>query len=268
MGIPLQAGREFTDQDDRGAPPVVVINETAARQVWPGEDPVRKQIALPQSNNTSLTLTVAGVTGDVRQSSLGSQPRPEIFLDYMQSPLSWTWLAMAVRTMGDPAPTAGAVKAIAYSVDPDVPILSIHTMDEVLSRSLAEPRVYTLLLGIFALLAVALAAVGLYGVISYNVTERTHEMGIRMALGAERSQVLRLVIRQGLSLSAGGIAIGVLGAIAATRILTSLVATVQPGDPLTLAAIVLVLLAVAAAACSVPALRAMGVDPMSALRYE
>src|SRR5262249_23108681 len=158
--------------------------------------------------------------------------------------------------------------SIAYSTDSDVPIFEAKTMDEVLSGSLTEPRVYTLLLGIFALLAVALAAVGLYGVISYNVTERTHEMGIRMALGAERSQVLQLVIRQGLSLSAVGIGIGVVSAIAATRLLTSLVATVQPGDPMTLAAIVLVLLAVAAAACMVPALRAMRVDPMSALRYE
>src|SRR5262249_19333139 len=138
----------------------------------------------------------------------------------------------------------------------------------VLSMSLAEPRVYTLLLGIFAMLAVALAAVGLYGVISYNVTERTHEMGIRMALGAGRSQVLRLVVRQGLSLSAVGITLGVLSAIAVTRLLTSLVATVQPGDPLTLGAIVLVLLVITAVACIVPALRAMRVDPISALRYE
>jgi putative ABC transport system permease protein len=268
MEIPLLAGREFMDQDNSTAPPVVVINETAARQFWPGEDPVGKQIALPQPNNTSLILTVAGVAGDVRQSSLGSQPRPEIFLNHMQSPLPWTWLAMVVRTKGDPASMAAAIKTLVYSVDPDVPITRIQTMDEVLSRSLAEPRVYTLLLGIFALLAVTLAAVGLYGVISYNVTERTHEMGIRMALGAERSQVLGLVIRQGLSLSAVGIAIGVLSAVAVTRLLTSLVATVQPGDPPTLAAIVLVLLVVAAVACIVPALRAIRVDPISALRYE
>jgi putative ABC transport system permease protein len=208
------------------------------------------------------------VTGDVRQSSLGNQPRPEIFLDYLQSNLPWTWLVMVVRTTGDPTSIAGTIKNIANSVDPEVPISGIQTMDSVLASSLAQPRVYTLLLGIFALLAVALAAVGLYGVISYNVTERTHEMGVRMALGAERSQVLRLVIRQGLSLSGLGIVIGVAGAIAVTRLLTSLVATVKPGDPLTLAAIVLVLLVVAAVACIVPALRAMRVDPMSALRYE
>jgi putative ABC transport system permease protein len=170
--------------------------------------------------------------------------------------------------LGDAGTMSGTIKSIVSSVDPAVPILGIETMDEVLSRSIAEPRTYAMLLGIFALLAVSLAAVGLYGVISYSVTERTHEMGIRMALGAERSQVLRLVIKQGLSLSAVGIAIGIAGAIAATRLLTSLVATVQPGDPLTLAAIVLFLLAVATAACTVPALRAMRVDPMSALRYE
>jgi len=162
----------------------------------------------------------------------------------------------------------GTVKSIAYSIDSDVPIFETRTMDEVLSGSLTEPRVYTLLVGIFALLAVALAAVGLYGVISYNVTERTHEMGIRMALGAERTQVLQLVVRQGLSLSALGIAIGVVSAFGATRLLTSLVATVKPGDPMTLGTIVVVLLVVAAAACIVPALRAMRVEPISALRCE
>jgi putative ABC transport system permease protein len=211
---------------------------------------------------------VVGVAGDVRQSSLGNQPRPEIFLDYMQSFLMSGRLTLVGRTVGDPGPMAGTVKSIAYSVDPEVPIFAIQPMDEVLSRSLTEPRVYTLLLGVFALLALTLAAVGLYGVISFNVTERTHEMGIRMALGAERSQVLRLVFRQGLSLSVVGIAIGVGGAIAATRLLTGLVATVQPGDPLTLATIGLVLLIVAAAACTMPAMRAIRVDPMSALRYE
>jgi putative ABC transport system permease protein len=267
MGIPLVAGREFTDQDNRGTPLVVVINQTAARQFWRGEDPVGKQIVLPL-NETNLTLTVAGVIGDVRQASLGREPRPEIFLNYMQSSLPWTWLAMVVRTTADAEPMSGTIKSIAGSVDPDVPISGIESMDEVLSRSVAEPRVYTTLLGIFALLAVGLAAVGLYGVISYNVTERTHELGIRMALGAERRQVLHLVIRQGLSLSAVGIAIGVPGVIAASRLLTSLVATVKPGDPLTLAAIVLVLVTVATIACLVPALRAMRVDPMSALRYE
>lgn len=268
MGIPLLGGREFMDRDNGTSTPVVVINKIAARQFWPSEDPVGKQIALPQPNNTSLILTVVGVTGDVRQSSLGSQARPEIFLNYMQSPLPWTWLVMVVRTTGDAASMPGAIKTVAYSVDPDVPISAIQTMDKVLSRSLAEPRVYTLLVGIFALLAVALAAVGLYGVISYDVTERTHEMGIRIALGADRSRLLRLVIGQGLSLSAVGIAIGVPGAIAVTRVLTGLVATVRPGDPLTLAAIALVLLAVAALACMAPALRAMRADPISALRYE
>jgi len=268
MRIPLLAGREFMDQDNSSAPPVVVINETAARQFWPGEDPVGKQISLPLDKNLSLILTVAGVTGDVRQSSLGSQPRPEIFLDYMQTPLTWGRVTIVARTEGDPGLMTGTVKSIAYSIDSDVPIFETRTMDEVLSGSLTEPRVYTLLLGIFALLAVALAAVGLYGVISYNVTERTHEMGIRMALGAERTQVLQLVVRQGLSLSALGIAIGVVSAFEATRLLTSLVATVKPGDPMTLGTIVVVLLVVAAAACIVPALRAMRVDPISALRCE
>jgi putative ABC transport system permease protein len=267
MGIPVLAGREFADQDKSGTPLVVVINQTAARQFWKGEDPVGKQIILPL-NDTNLTLTVAGVIGDVRQASLGREPRPEIFLNYMQSSLPWTWLVMVVRTIADAEPMSGTIKSLASSVDPDVPVSGIETMDQVLSQSVAEPRTYTILLGFFSLLAVGLAAVGLYGVISYNVTERTHEMGIRMALGAERRQVLRLVIRQGLSLSAVGTAIGVPGAIAGTRLLTSLVATVKVGDPVTLGAIVLVLFTVATAACIVPALRAMRVDPMSALRYE
>ncbi len=268
MAIPVRAGREFNEQDVANSPGVIVINETAARQFWPAEDATGKQIVLPVTKDTSVTLSVVGVTGDVRQSELGSSPRPEIFLNYGQPGPPWPWLVMVVRTVAEPSALAGTIKSVAQSVDRDVPVSQMSTMDEVLSISLAQPRVYTLLLGVFASLALALAAVGLYGVVSYTVTQRTHELGIRMALGARHVDILRLVLQQGLRLSIAGIAVGMLCALAVTRLLTNLVPSVQPGDPLTFAGVGVLLAGVSLAACYIPARRATKVDPMVALRYE
>jgi putative ABC transport system permease protein len=268
MGIPLREGREFGAQDHAGGQGVIVVNETAAQEFWPGESAIGKQIALPGPNNTSDTLTVVGITGDVRQADLGRQPRPEIFLDYQQSNLDWLYLVMVVRTEGDPAGMAGGVRSIAQQVDPDVPISQIRPMRDVLSGSLAQPRAYTLLLNIFASLAIALAAVGLYGVVSYTAARRTHEMGIRMALGAGRADVLRLVLGHALGLSILGAVIGLGGAVAVARLLTNMVASVHPGDWLPFLGAAALLLGVALVASLLPARRAARVDPAVALRYE
>lgn len=270
MGIPVRAGRELTPQDTAGAPAVIVINETAARRFWPGENPVGQRIVLPDAgaDGSDALLTVVGVTGDVRQMGLGSEPQPEIYLNYLQPAPAWPWLCLVVRTSADPATLAGAVKRLARSIDRDVPLSEVRTLEEVLAASVAEPRVYTLLVGLFAALALTLAAVGLYGVVSYTVTQRTPEMGVRLALGADRASVVRLVLRQGLGLALTGAAIGLPASLAVTRLLAHWMPGTQPGDPLTHAAVVALLIAVALAATWVPARRASRVDPTVALRWD
>jgi predicted permease len=265
MGIPLHAGREFTERDSVGTAGVVVVNDTAARRFWPGENPLGKQIIL---DNAQPPLTVVGVTGDVRQRSLGIPPKPEIFLDYLQPGPDWPWLVLVARTTDQPAKLMSTVKAVAASVDRDVPVSQPGTMDEILSSSLAEPRVYALLLGVFASLALALAAVGLYGIMSYAVTQRIREMGIRMALGAAHGEILRLVLRRGMSLACAGSLIGLASALAARHVLAGLMNDGDVGDPLAFSAVTLLLLAVAFVASYLPARRAARVDPVIALRYE
>jgi putative ABC transport system permease protein len=264
MGIQLRAGREFTADDSANSPGVAVVNGTAAQRFWPGEDPLGKQITFDDTR----MLTIVGVIGDVRQRSLGVTPQPEIFLDYLQPGPDWPWLVLVVKTEGEPAKLAGTIKAVAQSVDRGVPILEVRTMDEVLSSSLAEPGVYALLLSLFASVALALAAVGLYGIVSFEVTQRIHEMGIRMALGAARGEILRLVLRRGMTLAVAGTVIGVAGSLLATRVLVGLVRGVRPGDPLALSVVTLLLLVVAFVASYLPALRSARTDPIVALRYE
>lgn len=268
MGIPIRAGRELTRQDAAGAPGVIVINETAARRFWPGENPVGQSILLPGDGDSEVQLTVVGVAGDVRQMGLGKEPRPEVFLNSQQPSPSWSWLTLVVRTSTDPALIAGSVKGLARSIDRDVPIAEVRTLEEVLALSVAEPRIYTLLVGLFAALALALAAVGLYGVVSYTVSQRTSEMGIRLALGADRGGVVRLVLREGLALALAGASIGLLASLAVARLFARWMPGTQPSDPLTLAAVSALLIGVALAATWVPARRASQVDPTIALRWE
>jgi putative ABC transport system permease protein len=265
MGIRLLAGRDFGDRDSEGAPPVIVVNETAARRFWPGEDPIGRQIVL---SGATAPLTVIGEVEDVRQLGLGIAPQPEVFLCNLQPGPPWPWLTLVVRTSEDAAALAGTVRAAAASADRDVPIAQVRTMDAVLAASLAPPRIYAALLAAFAALALALASVGLYGVVSYTVAQRTHEMGIRVALGADRRDLVRLVVGQGLMLSLAGTVIGLLGAVALTRVLTHVVPSVRPGDPLTLASVAVLLSAVALAASLLPARRASRIDAVVALRYE
>jgi putative ABC transport system permease protein len=282
MGIPVRAGRDFEDTDRNSTPGVIVINDTAAKRFWPDQSPLGQRISLPRETKApsadherdsdtaakETILTVVGVTGDVRHQGLAVAPRPEIFVNAMQSDLPWPWSVLAVRTVSDPETLIAVVKDAARGVDPNVPLVRINTMDGILSRAVAAPRVYATLLGAFASLALALAAVGLYGLVSYSVSQRTHEMGIRLALGADRSGIVRLVLTRGLALAGVGAGIGVAVALGTTRLLSGLTAGVQPSDPLTFAAVTVVLLAAAALASYLPARRAARVDPMTALRTE
>lgn len=268
LGTPVRAGREFTKQDTPGSPGVIVINESAARSFWPDENPLGKTIVLPTEGDESVTLTVVGITADVRQSGLGTAPQPEIFLAFSQPAPPWPGLFLVLRTAGDAGALAGTVKTLPGAIDRDVPVPQVRTLYDVLSASLAQPRLYTLLLSLFAALALTLAAVGLYGVVSYMVTQRTPEMGIRLALGAGRGAVLRLVLRQGLGLALAGTAIGLVATLAVARLLTHLLPGAESGDPWTLAAVSALLIGVALAATWLPARRASRVDPAVALRYD
>jgi putative ABC transport system permease protein len=267
MGIPVKSGRDFAETDGPNTTPVIVINETAAARFWPGESPLGRQIDLP-AGNTSTRLTVVGVTSDVRHVGLGDPPRPEIFVNSLQSLLSWPWSVLVVRTQGDPALLAPAIKAALRDADPNVPVQRTNTLDEVVSRSMIIPRLYTTLIGAFAALAMALAAVGLYGLISYSVAQRAHELGVRVALGAGTREIARMVIGQGMRLAGLGAIVGIAVALATTRLLVGLVKNIEPNDPLTFMAVTLVLLATALLASYLPARRAAQVDPMTALRAE
>jgi putative ABC transport system permease protein len=264
MGIQLLSGREFSSEDSTNTPQVIVINQSAAQKYWPGENPLGKQISLEGIN----AITVVGVAADTRQMNLGAASRPEIYLDYLQPGPPWPFLTLVARTDRNSMAIAATLKSAAQQADHDVPIAQVQTMDDVLANSLAQPQLFATLLGVFAALALVLAAVGLYGVVSYTVSQRTHEIGIRMALGAERGDVLGLVLRQGVGLALVGTVIGTLGALAANRTLVQLVPSIRPSDPLTLLGVCAVLLSVALLASYIPARRATKVDPVIALRYE
>jgi putative ABC transport system permease protein len=261
LGIPVLKGRTFTDHDDEQAQKVMVVNEALASRLWPREDPIGKQ--LPQMRGS---LTVVGVVGNTRHEGLSQDTEAEFYVPYLQLP--GNSMQLAVRTATDPASIVSAVRAQVRDVDPEQPLYHVATLQQVLSESLAPRRFNMLLLGIFAGIALALATVGIYGVMAFTVTQRTHEIGIRMALGGEKSDVVKMVIGQGLKLALIGVAIGIAGALAVTRFLSTMLFGVKPTDPLTFIAVSLILIAVALAACYIPARRAAKVDPMVALRYE
>jgi len=261
MNIPLLDGRDFQEGDVRGTPDVVIINQEAARRYWPDENPVGQRITFE-----NRTRTVIGVVGDVKQSGLDIETRPEMFSPYYQ--VTMPFGTVLVRTRTDPAAMISAVRGAMQEIDRDLPLYGIKTVSDVISESVAPRRLNMLLLGIFAGLALVLAAVGLYGVISYSVSQRTREIGIRMALGASHNSVLRLVVGQGLVLSVAGVAIGVTASFFLTKFMATLLFGVSPTDPMTFVAISALLIGVSIVASVIPARRAMKVDPMVALRYE
>jgi putative ABC transport system permease protein len=270
MHIPLRAGRELTPQDGEGSPLVGVVNESFAREYFPNASPVGARVRWVHMEGAPQWITIVGVVGDVKHFGLDQPEASAIYTPYVQSQQAWKrWMFLVVRSDAvDPAALVGAVKARVWSVDPRIPLTKVLTMEEVAAVSVAGRRFQTALLGVFALVALLLAAVGIYGLISYSVGRRTHEIGVRMALGARRRDILGLVVRQGLLLASAGLAAGLAGAFALTRLLAGLVYGVSPTDPATYAALSLFLLLVALLACLIPARRATKVDPMEALRYE
>jgi putative ABC transport system permease protein len=268
MGIPLKSGRDFASQDFiEKAPLVGIANDSMVRQYFPNEDPLGKRIRWARSQQIEW-ITIVGVVGDVKHFGLDLPEQPGLYSPYTQAPRWKRWTSLVVRTQSDPASMAGAIKQQVWKIDPQLPLTKVETMDEVASGSFAARRFNMMLLVIFAGLALVLAAVGIYGVMSYAVTQRTQEIGIRMALGARAVDVLRLIIRNGMTLILMGVAIGLAGAFALTRLLATLLFGVKPTDTLTYVTVSAVLIFVALLACYIPARRATKVDPLVALRYE
>lgn len=243
---------------------MTIINETMARRFWPGEEAVGKRFKLGPAQSTFPWLTVVGVVGDMRRQGLERQPIAQLFRPYLQSPERR--LILLVRAGGDPTRLASAVRSEIRALDKNVLVSSSLTLEDLLARNVAQRRFQTWLLALFSALALLLSAVGIYGVMSYAVTQSRRELGIRMALGAQARDVLKLVVGQGMLLTVLGVGIGLLAASALTRVLAGLLFEVTPSDPVTFIAAPLVLLAVALLACFVPAQRATKVDPMIALR--
>lgn len=264
MSIPLFKGRAFTDRDDAGHTPAIIINETLARRMFPNEDPLGKRIRSWRDENK--LREVVGVVRDVSYYGPDDQPRGLVYVPLRQD--VWRSVVLAVRTDTDPLQLSNNLRNQIWSVDKDLALANITTMQQVLFTSTARPRFSMLLLSVFAITALMLAAIGIYGVMAYSVTERTHEIGIRMALGAQTGDVLKMVVKQGMMLALVGVAIGLVAAFALTRVLTSLLYGVSATDPVTFVAVALFLTAVAVLACYIPARRATKVDPMNALRYE
>ncbi|HEX5324277.1 MAG TPA: ABC transporter permease, partial [Capsulimonadaceae bacterium] len=274
MGIRLLQGRDISAADTAGAPPVVVINQTMARTFWPSRNPLGQRIAFT-GDKVPNWMTVIGVVKDPMLHDWTGKPYPELYVAAFQDQaflgITGThadYITLVVRTAGDAAALTSSVKSAIWSLDSDLPISNVLTMDSVIAEANAQPRFEMLLLGVFAAVALALAAVGIYGVISYSVARRTHEIGIRISLGASRKDVLLLIIRQGLTLALIGSTVGLVSAFMLARLMTKLLYGVAPTDPATFAGVATLLIAVALLACYIPARRAMRIDPVSAMRCE
>jgi putative ABC transport system permease protein len=268
LRVPLVRGRYFTERDKPGSTPALIVSESLAKRYWPNQDPVGKRVKWgpPESNNP--WLTIVGVVGDVKQGALDGATMPHTYEPYGQHDVPASSLNLAVRAAGDPGGLASALRAAVWGLDRQLAVAQVRTMNQVIGDSTAPRRFNLYLLVTFAALAVALAAIGIYGLIAYSVAQRTHEIGIRMTLGAQRGDVTRLVVGQGALLVGAGVVIGVIGALVLTRFLASFLYGVSPTDPVTFAGVVVVLAGVGLLASYIPARRATKVDPMVALRCE
>jgi predicted permease len=263
MRVPLKRGRLFTAEDRRGAPKSILVSETAASRFWPGEDPIGKRAQIWQGGFDD-GATVVGVVGDVRYHTIDSLPMPDVYLPYAQSPAAR--MMMFVRTEREPLALVPAVRRVVSALVPGLPVFDIKSMAARTAVATAQARFSAVLLAMFAATALLLAVIGIYGVMSFMVVQRTREIGIRMALGADRSRVRSLVVREGLGLAAAGAALGLIAAVALTRVLRSMLYDVKPGDPVTYLAVVVLLAMAAAVASWLPARRASRVEPTEALR--
>lgn len=269
MQIPLRAGRDFTDMDREGQPLVAIVTEELVRQFFPWDNPVGSRIGWAPDSGSPNWMTIVGVVGDVKHSGLNQPTDPAVYTPFVQSDERWKrFMTLVIRTDNSSSGLIEEVKAQVWSVDAQIPVSDVQTMEQRMAVSLAQQRFYMLLLGAFAALAVILAGVGIYGVVAYTASQSTHEIGIRMALGGQRRDVLRLIVAEGAKLAFVGILIGMVGALALTRVMAGLLFEVKPADPAIFAAVATLLAVVALAACYIPARRATQVDPMVALRYE
>ena len=270
IGIPLKRGRGFSDDDRQGTTPVVLITETAARMFFPNEDPIGKTIKLGWGRGGGARRRaggeVVGIVGDVKEAGLDEPNPPHIYMPLRQWPVGF--MSIVVKTATPPPTLADAARTEVYAVDPNLPVSNVRTLDEIVARSISQPRFYMLLLAIFAGVALALAAIGIFGVLSYAVAQRTREIGIRMALGAQQHTVIGLVVREAMLLVAFGVASGTIAALVLSRTMTKMLFSVAPTDPATFAIVAAGLLAVALLASYLPARRATRVDPVVALRTE
>ena len=269
MKIPLLAGREFTERDRETSPRVAIVNDAFDRKYWPGERALGKRIAF--SRITNRWYQIVGIVGNVKYRGLDAPERPELYVPVLQ-PLSdearMPAMDVVVRTASDALAMVAAIRHEILAIDLDQPIADVQTMDQRISASLSSRRFNTILLGSFAALALALAAVGIHGLVAYSVAQRTHEIGVRVALGARHHDVLTLLVGEGMTLALVGAGIGLVAAVALTRVMSGLLFGVSPTDPATFAAIAAVLTIVALAASYIPARRSARIDPVVALRSE
>jgi predicted permease len=264
LRVPLERGRLFDSRDRAGARKSVIVSETAARTIWPGEDPIGRPVSVGQGGFWDDTAYVVGVVGDVRFFTLDSLPKADVYLPFAQSPAGR--MMLFVRTPGRPVALAGAVRRALHELAPALPVYDVATMESRVADATAYTRFSTVLLALFAAVALALATIGVYGVISYVVAQRTREIGIRVALGATRRNVVGLVVGQGVAIAAAGAVLGIAAALVATKVLRSLLYDVAPSDPWTFAGVVALLAAAVILASWLPAHRAASIQPTEALK--
>jgi predicted permease len=263
LQIPLLKGRQFSDSDDKSAPAAIIINEALARRYWPDEEAIGQRLTV---GFEQAPRQIVGVVGNVKQTTLNAAPRPTMYMPHRQRPTGG--MTIVIRANGDPASLSQVARTQIHSVDPSIPVTNIRTMNEVFAASIAQQRFAMLLVGLFGVLALVLATIGIYGVMSYSVTQRTHEIGLRMALGAQRTDVLRLILQHGILVSLLGVVVGVAASFGLTRVMSSLLFEVTPTDTIIFATVGFGTLAIGAFATYLPAWRATRVDPLLALRYE
>jgi putative ABC transport system permease protein len=268
MGIPVLQGRAYTDRDTENAPRTIIANQQLVHEIFPDENPIGKRITFGNVDDKQqpIWFEIVGVVANVRSLELREEPTAELYFSALQD--FWPGMSLVVRSSVEPESLSGAVRRVVNEVDKSVPVSNVKTMDHIVSESITQPRFNLFLLGLFGAVAMVLSAAGIYGVTAYTVTQRTHELGIRLALGAQVSDVLKMILGQGMAVIGVGLVVGLAAAFALMRLLRSLLFGVGENDPLTFAAITVVLVFVALIACYIPARRATKVDPLVALRSE